>query len=242
MKTILVTRFNWPHPKWESYSSPEYVNWLHERIEAFSKFTLPSIRNCHVKPDDWFILVNPDVPIDICSVLTSLLRGVSHSFIWYEGKGVQASIRTELRKFEYPLEIMMTRTDSDDLLAADFFSRLKTLQFSNGDFDRPTVISFPGGCNFVPETDEFYYSVYPDNPFLTLSEKICEPDQCETVFCRMHTELINSDVKARFLRSFHPMWASVLHDATTQNSSLFKTNHIALSNAAHLRSKFGIKG
>lgn len=240
MKTVLVTRFNWPHPKWQTYSSSTYVNWLRERIDAFSKFTLPSIRNCHLKPDDWFILINPNVPVDIFGILTTLLHGLNFSIICYDGRGLRDSIKDELRKFEYPLEILMTRMDSDDLVSSDFFARLKSLEFSNENLKRPTVISFPGGCNFVPDTNQFFYSAYPDNPFLTLAEKISTPDQASTVFCRMHTELINGEVNIRFLRSFHPMWASVIHDATTENSSLLQTNQVLLSNLEKLRAKFGL--
>ena len=63
----------------------------------------------------------------------------------------------------------------NDLISSDFFARIKALNISVEDAKLGVVISFPGGCNYVVSEDKFYYSSYPNNPFLTLVELINSP-------------------------------------------------------------------
>ena len=102
------------------------------------------------------------------------------------------------------------------------------------------VISFPGGCNYVVSEDKFYYSSYPNNPFLTLVELINSPSEAKTVYWKMHTEMLSCDLIARHERSFHPMWSSVIHNTNTANDSLVKTNTICLSDNEYIKKKMGV--
>jgi Putative rhamnosyl transferase len=236
--SIAVTRFNWPHPKWHRVSEPVYLEWLEDRIKAFKKFTVPSISNCYIKPDCWFILCDDSVCKDIAERLSSILKGLNFKIVRYIGLSIEKTIINHIKNFEFPIQISMTRLDSDDLVASDFFARIKNLEIQC--LDTPIIISFPGGSNYDCNTNEFYFSSYPENPFLTLVEELISPNDAHTVYCRMHTEMLNGDFNIRLLRSSHPMWSSVIHKATTQNQSLSALNKFALRDTIGLMKKFGI--
>jgi hypothetical protein len=134
----------------------------------------------------------------------------------------------------------MTRLDSDDLIASDFFARLKAVRCDDGEAEKGLVVSFPGGCNYLASENTFYYSAYPDNPFISLIEDIDDAAEARTVYWRMHTEMFRAGFHSHFVRSFYPMWASVLHGATTQNQSLSKTNQVQLCCSNALIRRFGL--
>lgn len=237
---ILVSRFNWPHPKWKGVSPSEYRKWFDYRVKLFLDFTLPSIENCYVKPDVWFLLIDNRL-INVKSILSSVLKKCPQvCFIEFSGESLIPSIQNALKSLKFPLEVRMTRMDSDDLVASDFFSRIKNVDVLKSDAEDGIVISFPGGCNYVAAEEAFYFSAYPDNPFLTYVEFLESPLQAKTVFFKMHTELCASVSIVRSERSFHPMWASVIHDQNTANDSLARTNKVSLSETRWLRKKFGI--
>jgi hypothetical protein len=56
----------------------------------------------------------------------------------------------------------------------------------------------------------------------------------------MHHELGNSVSQVFYLRSYYPMWASLIHDSNSLNQSLTATNKIKLSDQDILVKRFGI--
>ncbi len=238
-KTILVSRFNWPHPQWKNRHISEYKKWIDDRINVFAKYTLQSVKNCYVKPDIWFLMLDNRI-VDCTSQLRSILGDLPHRFVEYTGTSIPEAITRELADFEFPMEIRMSRLDTDDLISSDFFARIKALNISVEDAKLGVVISFPGGCNYVVSEDKFYYSSYPNNPFLTLVELINSPSEAKTVYWKMHTEMLSCDLIARHERSFHPMWSSVIHNTNTANDSLVKTNTICLSDNEYIKKKMGV--
>ena len=237
-KTILVSRFNWPHPKWKDCHLSEYQKWIEERIRIFEQYTVKSIKNCYVKPDIWFLMVDSRT-VDCKSSLKSVLGGLSYQFIEYTGLSIPESIRRELSNFEFPIEVRMSRLDTDDLVSSDFFARIKALNISVEDAKLGVAVSFPGGCNYVVYEDNFYYSSYPSNPFLTLVEFLESPLEAKTVYWKMHTEMLTPDLRVRYERSFYPMWSSVIHHTNTANDSLVKTNTVCLSPKDYIKKRMG---
>jgi hypothetical protein len=238
-QTILVSRFNWPHPKWKDRHILEYQKWVEERIEIFAQYTLKSVKNCYIKPDIWFLMVDNRI-VDCVSQLRSLLGDFPYRFVEYTGLSIPEAIKHELADLEFPVEIRMSRLDADDLISSDFFARIKALNISVEDAKLGVIITFPGGCNYVSYEDRFYYSSYPNNPFLTFVELINSPTDAKTVYWKMHTEMVSSGLITRYERSFHPMWSSVIHNANTANDSLVKTNTVCLSDNEYIKKKMGI--
>ena len=238
---ILVTRFNWPHEKWASVDESEYRAWLEERVKAFAGLTVPSVNNCTKKPDYWYVLCSSLENFGLRQKLEGLLGGLPFKLVEYSGKSLTATIAEQLSTLVFPVRVRMTRLDSDDLIAADYFARLKSVPCDEDEGSRGLVVSFPGGCNFVQDENCYYYSSYPDNPFLSLVEDLNEAEEARTVYHRMHTEMLSAGFAVRFVRSFRPMWASVLHGSTTQNQSLAQTNQIALADSRLCSAIFGCR-
>lgn len=239
-KTILVSRFNWPHQKWKNCHIEEYRSWISERLYLFEKYTIKSIRNCYVKPDIWLILTSDNI-LDCSNQLKDILEDLPYRLVKYSsGLSQSESIRQSLSDIKYPAEIRMTRLDSDDLISSCFFAKINALKFTKEELLEGITVSFPGGCNYISETDSFYYSSYPENPFLTFIEYVKKPNELKTVFFRMHTEMCKPPHLARFLRSYYPMWSTIIHENNLANDSLISTNLIELSTKEFIKKKFGI--
>ena len=89
-------------------------------------------------------LIDDRVEKNLKDTLGDLLAGLNFRFVDYAGLGLSETIKKELAIYALPLRLRMTRLDSDDLVASDFFARIEALKFSDSDIARPTVMSFPG--------------------------------------------------------------------------------------------------
>jgi len=239
---LLITRFSWPHPSWDGKPKEEYENWLLERLSLFSEYTLKSLQNCYVKPTHWLILVNENHSSDFLASLTEMLNTYTGHWhiIPFPNLNLADTTKEFAKQFKYPSEILTTNLDADDLISSDFFAHFASLKFDQVKVKEGIGISYPGGSNYVPESKKFYLSTYPDNPFLTYAELVNDPSELKTVFFKMHTELLSFSPNELYLRSYYPMWSSVIHGGNLANNSLLETNRIELGNEDEIRKKFGI--
>jgi hypothetical protein len=235
---ILATRFSWPHPIWQSRSKGEYLSWIERRFELFERYTARSVANCYIKPDYWVLLIGENQG-DISSRLQNMLSHLDCNVIIapYFGASLSLTIMQSLKDLEYPARIVTSNLDADDMISSDFFAVLKSICFLN---HGNTAVSFCSGANYMVEDGTFYLSSYPGNPFLSLYETCRGPHDAQTVYFKMHTELM-SFVKHMILpRSYYPMWASVIHENNLANRSLIETNRISFSENTLLNKRFGI--
>ncbi len=237
----LVSRFNWPHPVWSERSSADYEIWLESRFELLERFTIPSLRNCYQKPSVWIILVS-DVATDLLNRLerSAQIAGIPVHLQRYTGKSIDQSIRDAVSNYATEGEIWTTRLDTDDLVSADIFARLRSTNAPELRERGAIAFSFPGGCNFDLLDNNFYYSSFAENPFLTLAEEVDRLQDLKTVMFKSHVELPACVGRFICLRSFQPMWASVIHDLNIGNQSLRKTNKSQIIPNKLLRQRFGI--
>lgn len=236
----LVSRFNWPHPAWSGRPAEDYFAWIEIRLRLMAEYTVPSVRNCYVKPDAWLLMVQsspPGLPARVRQLAET--AGVPVLLVPYRGDTLVDAVRHGLAECVSSGEILTSRLDTDDVVASDFFARLRSLEL--GEVGDGVVLSFPGGCNFDAAEQKFYYSSYPDNPFLSVVERVESMASLRTVFHRTHVELAASMSAVHSLRSFQPMWCSVIHADNTANQSLRKTNMLALSDDGQLRRRFGLR-
>jgi len=239
---LLITRFSWPHSHWDNKSEQEYESWLQKRLDLFAEYTLNSLKNCYVKPTSWLILINDNHNEKFLTSLQALIdtyNGEVH-LIPYSNLNLADTTKDFSKRFIYPCEVLTTNLDADDLISSDFFAHFASLEFDNNKIKEGIGISYPGGSNYVPDTRKFYLSTYPDNPFLTYAELVISSVQLLTVFFKMHTELFNFAPNALYLRSYYPMWSSVIHGGNLANNSLLETNRIELGNEDEIRKRFGI--
>ena len=237
---ILVTRFSWPHPIWHTKSREEYSEWVQDRFALFERYTIPSISNCYVKPDYWVILIGEN-QVEVSNRLQSILKHLDCKIVIapYFGASIPLTVMISLKDLEYPASIVTTNLDADDMLSSDFFAVLKSLQFQDC---CNICVSFCSGSNYMVEDGIFYHSSYPDNPFLSLYETCRSPHEAQTVFFRMHTELMSFVRNTIFPRSYYPMWSSVIHENNLANRSLIETNRISFAEVGLLNQRFGILG
>ena len=235
---ILATRFSWPHPIWNGKSDEEYRAWVEERFILFQKYTLKSIINCYVKPDYWVVLIDSNQAW-IAERLNLLIggNGINYKIASYSGMGLGLTTLLACDGIEYPNNIITTNLDADDCVSADFFAIIRGLNFSNSG---NTAISFVSGSQYMPDTDLYFHSSYPNNPFISLQEYCSSPHEAQSVFFRMHAEQADFVRNHIFPRTYYPMWASVIHGGNLANSSLIETNRVAFSDSDLLNKRFGI--
>lgn len=138
----------------------------------------------------------------------------------------------------FPREVRTTRLDTDDLISKDFFDKINSVTLESN--TSQLLISFPGGANYDLEAEVFYYSSYPENPFLTLCQKNKTPDEFKCVYDQMHTVFHKVVQKNFYIRSITPMWCSIIHGSNLANKSLRGTNKIAFASESPISSIFGI--
>lgn len=238
----LISRFNWPHQSWSNQSRQAYETWLDRRLEVFSSVTVRSIQNCYVKPDLWLIL-GADDPAGTGTAIeqAAASAGVAVRFCAYSGRSMTQSIRDALRQeLGQSQEVMTTRIDTDDVVAADFFARLRTVKVDRERALRKVGVSFPGGANLDMTSGEFFYSAYPNNPFISLIECPADPSEFVSVMSFSHVDL-DTLPSVIHLRSFQPMWASCIHDDNLANQSLAATNRQPLLRQRALLERFGLQ-
>jgi hypothetical protein len=235
---VLATRFSWPHPIWKTRSTDEYERWIDERFSLFEIYTARSIANCYVKPDYWVILIGSKHE-QISERLKPILSrtGCNYVFAPYIGIGLGLSTMLACKNIEYPARVVTTNLDADDLVSADFFDVLRNQHFPESG---NAITSFCSGCNYMPDEDKYYHSSYPNNPFLSLYEKIRSAHEAQTIFFRMHTEIMEHARHQIFPRSYYPMWASVIHGGNLANLSLIETNRVSFQETRLLHQRFGL--
>ena len=238
---VLISRFSWPHPIWNDKTADQYSSWLSQRLELFEKYTIRSVKNLNKKPDIWMIMLGKHSN-NFVDKLKTLLddAGVNYKLIIFSNISLVNSLKKAFSEFEVPCEIWSTRLDTDDLIACDYFTRVASLDISEEMLTDGCGISFPGGVNYLANSDEFFFTAYPDNPFLTYAEIMSENGVLKTVYFSMHTELLKKARHATYLRSHYPMWASVIHGSNMANNSLVQTCRIHLLEAGELKARFGV--
>jgi len=240
---LLLTRFNWPHPVWETRSKADYAAWLEERLELLQKYTIPSVRNNQRKPDMWAILAQAHTPEFDARLEEALTRANCPCVVLhYASKQIDGTVSDYLRSgaLGHVERLCTVRLDSDDVISSDFFIRLRSFLDKEDDGTSDTGISFPGGSTLNARTMTFFYFSYPDNPFIGLIETPAGQSTVKTVFMRMHTDLLQNVTKARYLRSNRPMWCSIVHDSNLANQSLLQGTTLPLADQVGLLRRFGL--
>ena len=235
---ILATRFSWPHPILSSRSAEEYNEWVEERFFLFENYTAKSLANCYQKPDYWVILINANQD-SVRQRLEKILArtGCNYVFAPYEGLIISRSIAKACKDICYPANIITTNLDADDLVSSDFFAVLRSQDYPS---EGNACVSFCSGSNYMPDSDLYFHSSYPCNPFLSLYETCRGEGEIQSIFFRMHVDIMEFTARHILPRSYYPMWASVIHGGNLANNSLIETNRVSFKETSLLHQRFGI--
>jgi hypothetical protein len=242
--TLLVSRFNCPHPIWKDKTIEEYISWLQVRLDLFHLYTLKSYKNLNTKPDKWILLVDKKkLYNNIEKKLCELLKGENYQLVQYKSNFRESLLEYLIDTYginDFPEEIRTTRLDTDDLISRDFFDRINSVVLEED--TSQLLISFTGGANYDAETGLFYYSSYPNNPFITLCQKTSVPSEFKCVYDDMHTIMHKLVQKNFYIDSYTPMWCSVIHENNLANQMLKRSHRVRLATSEwYAYSSFGIE-
>lgn len=236
---IAITRVN-VVKKWDQPDPEAYRSWIQTRINYINMFSANSVRNNYEKPLFWLVLIDRSAIHDSdMELLESAVKGTPFKFVDTNGGDIISAIKSSLTTLEFPCRITTCRFDSDDLISNDYFASLKAFLAKDEISKYPALISQPGGAVYINSQEKFYYSAYPDNPFLSLSERVETIEDLMTVYCAMHTEIHNKASEVHMLRSHHPMWASVVQGDNIANESLLNGCEVILTGEI-LYKRFGL--
>lgn len=243
MKTqfVLASRFNWPHKVWDTRSEQAYRDWVQNRLELFRNLTVPSVRNSYGELDRWLIMIDPRI-VDIREDLTEMTRGLPVRLVEYKGRDLATSIQMGLSDLDYPARVMTCRLDTDDLIGAGMISGYRAAEITEDEARDGVVLSFPGGAVYSAAEEKFYFSNYPENPFLCYVEECAAAEDIRTVYQAMHVDMLDRSPHARILRAFLPQWASVVHGDNVANQSLLGGARFSYAETDELKAYFGIRG
>ena len=236
---ILISRFNWPHPAWNTRTEQEYLDWVQGRLKLFADLTAPSVRNGHGKIDRWLILIDTR-KVDIRTELKAITRGLPVQLVEYFGHDLVRSVRGALSDLTFPARVMTCRLDTDDLVGASFVKSYRAAEIDAEEAREGVVLSFPGVAVYAADEQRFYFSSYPENPFLCYVEDRASADDLQTVYRAMHVDMIEVSAHVRMLHTFRPAWASVVHGDNVANQSLMGVARSPFAETRKIMRYFGI--
>ncbi len=236
---VLISRFNWPHPIWAERSKQAYLDWVQGRVKLFADLTAPSVRNSFGKLDRWLIMIDTRA-IDIREELLEVTSGLPVKLVEYAGRNLVQSIQIGLSDLDYPARVMTCRLDTDDLIGAGLIRGYRAAEISDEEAHDGVVLSFPGGAVYSTDEKRFYYTSYPENPFICYVEDRNKADDLQTVFMAMHVDMIDKSKHVRMLRGFGPQWASVVHGDNVANQSLMGAARFSFAEIDQLTKYFGL--
>jgi hypothetical protein len=237
-------RFNWPHPSWQGKDQLTYQKWLRQRLDLFTKYTSQSLHNLYDKPNSIILLVDSRTwELETKRQLLAALGGIGCDILFgdaAEGRSLTRTIEKQVHehaKQSIFSRIITIRLDSDDLVGSFYIAAIRA---AAKDIQSETcVLSFPGGCNFVPNENVFFFSSYPCNPFLGYLEPF-SISGLKSVFKKMHIDMIDGSESSYLIRQNRPAWASVIHGGNLANTSLLTDNKYTIGPTLDLLRLFGI--
>jgi hypothetical protein len=207
---VVLTRFNVAI----GYASAERgieSPWLEERLALFEQYCLPSVSSNRQRTEfEWLVFCNAASPAWFKEKMASLNRFFTAVYI--EGictDDVIAQKVTESGHITKPY-LITTRIDNDDSISGEHLFRVQNAFRQQ----RREFVVFPFGLQLY--RGHLYQVIWPDNPFLSLIEKVPEGGRITTVFCVPHTNVYSAGrVQKQWCR---PQWMQVIHGNNVGNS------------------------
>jgi Putative rhamnosyl transferase len=209
---VVLTQFNLKG--YDTVHSGLDLNWLTSRFKLFETFCYPSMRGQSNQNFKWIVYFDSSTP-------QAFKDKIDEYALWENFVPVYLSdpLTAEVNKQSILLHIpkdcaylISTLLDNDDGLCRDFIQQIQ-INFENQEFE---FISFVNG--HVLHTDgKLYTFKYLNNPFVSLIEKIKEPNSAcfTTVLCAPHTQLSRIGPMRSVKMDFS--WLQVVHSRNLSN-------------------------
>jgi hypothetical protein len=206
---LVLTKFNVDTPYAPSGRGVDPI-WLKSRLELFQRYCYPSVTRqkgvqfrwlifCNALSPDWFKremaqLSDAAIPVFVEGIATDEVIG-------------QKVMEAGVVNAPY---LITTRVDNDDAISRRHLWHVqRAFRRQEQEF-----IEFPFGLQLF--RGHLYSMYYPDNPFLSLIERVDDDGRVRTVFCAPHTKVRTAGKVRRLWKS--PQWLQVLHSQNVVNS------------------------
>lgn len=212
--------------------------WLHDRIDLFETFCVPSVCAQLCPSFVWLILIDGTTPNSVVKRLSDCLRCLPCRWELIKTKehfleSVRDYLDAQCAAVQY---ILTSRVDSDDAIDQKFISTIQE-QFDGQEF---AFFSFPNGYTFERATGHLRRLWFPENQFPTLIERAADR-RVRTVYCRNHV-LLKEQRLVHFLESEGGAWLQVVHRWNLYNTHRGKKeDDVPRAKATSILEKFGIQ-
>ena len=202
----LLTRFNLPSKGFESLVRAK-DGWLHNRVELFERYCLPSVRAQTRKGFHWIVYFDPESP----EWLLDRIRDLSADGLFTPIFRAEVSADELLSDIEevtgrQTQNLLTTNVDNDDGLAADFVAQVQDVQCS----ELPSAIYLSSG---LIKGDASVYLRHDDrNAFCSVRSSWSAPVTCWSAW---HNQL--SEIMATEEIGGPPAWLQVVHGLNVSN-------------------------
>ncbi|HEY3988561.1 MAG TPA: glycosyltransferase [Acidobacteriaceae bacterium] len=205
---IVLTRFN-VAIGYASAGKGIESSWLEERLALFMQYCFPTVSRQQGVAHRWVVLCNALSPEWFKEKMASL-AGLTPVYV--SGVATDEIIAQKVRETGLVTTpyLITTRIDNDDSLSR---SHLYFVQRAFLRQQREFLV-FPIGLQSF--RGHLYQTYWPDNPFLSLIEKVRDDGSFTTVFCVPHTDVHTAGKVRRLWHS--PQWLQVIHGNNVGNT------------------------
>jgi teichuronic acid biosynthesis glycosyltransferase TuaH len=202
----LLTRFNLPSKGFESLVRAK-EGWLHNRVELFERYCLPSVRAQTRKSFHWIVYFDPESPDWLLDRIQEMSADGLFTPI-FRAEVDAAELLSDIERVtgRRTQDLLTTNVDNDDGLAADFVAQVQDVQCSQ----LPSAIYLSAGL--VKGGASVYLRHDDRNAFCSVRCTWSAPVTCWSAW---HNQL--GGIMATEEIGGPPAWLQVVHGSNVSN-------------------------
>jgi Putative rhamnosyl transferase len=206
---LLITKFN-VQTSFAASLVRLAASWLNARLELFERYCLPSVAGQKGAEFRWIVFFDAASPAWFKQKISTYAPLVYPIYI--DGPVsdeliAHSILHTGLASLPY---LITTRLDNDDAISMDHLASVQSVFHQQ----EREFITFPLGLQSF--RGHLYTVYWPNNPFLSLIERVGDDGRFTTVFCVPHDHVGQAGKLRRVHRTCQ--WMQVLHDSNIGNT------------------------
>lgn len=187
--------------------------WLNHRFKLFEKFCYPSVRAQLNQDFKWIVYFDGQTPQVFKDKIKQYSKWQNFIPVYVDNEFTnQVNKSILLNNLPAGVEYLITtRLDNDDAISKDF------IQIIQNNFHEQNSEFINLAYGYVWKDSKLYSFKYPNNPFISLIERINKftVDEFKTVLCKEHTQL-SSIGQIKQIKT-QPAWLQVVHERNVSN-------------------------
>jgi hypothetical protein len=216
-KHYIATRFNLGiyNPQATGTIAPIRISpdeWMAQRMELFTTFTLPSMMSQTCQNFTWISLMDEQTPQTYKDMLAGIARqNIKFIYLDISKTNLVTALLENLEPGDY--DLITTRLDNDDAFYKDTIRDIQDVYKRNSEIPKPWFIQMPNGYTLDLATKTVYIKQYPLNPFVTFVET---STQARTAWAFPHTKLPTGiHIEPISAKTY---WLTVVHSQNAKNA------------------------